>query len=178
MEKITPKTVVDIGCNRGGYSVLAAQRGAKVTAFDNDEDSVSLLYAVAKEKQLPILPLVMDFLNPSPECGWRNRQFAAAPPRFRSEMAMALALVHHLAITQRQTFERIVAALADYADKWLLTEFVPLDDPRSCELMATQRRDMNWYSLGNFLDALSGSFAQIETFPSYPEGRTLILCKK
>jgi len=44
-------------------------------------------------------------------------------------------LGHHLAITQRQTFERIVPALADYAVKWLLTEFVPLDDPRSQELL-------------------------------------------
>ncbi|MEW6658054.1 MAG: class I SAM-dependent methyltransferase [Thermodesulfobacteriota bacterium] len=178
LEKIGPKTVVDIGCNRGGYAILAAQRGAKVIAFDTDEDSVAFLYETAKEKQLPILPLVMDILNPSPGCGWRTQQFAAAPPRFRSEMALALALVHHLAITQRQTFDRIVLALADYAEKWLLTEFIPLDDPRVRELMATHRREMDWYSLENYLEALSGSFNGIDTFPSHPEGRTLILCHK
>jgi hypothetical protein len=178
LEKIRPKTVVDIGCNRGGYSILAAQRGAQVIAFDTDEDSVAFLYETAKEKQLPILPLVMDFLNPSPGCGWRTQQFAAAPSRFRSEMALGLALVHHLGITQRQTFERIVLALADYAETWLLTEFIPMDDPRVQELMATHRREMDWYSLENYLEALSGPFSRIDTFPSHPEGRILILCQK
>jgi hypothetical protein len=77
-------------------------------------------------------------------------------------MALALALVHHLAITQRQTFERIVLALADYADKWLLTEFVPLDDPRSRELLATHRRDMSWYTLDGFIAMLSQVFGKVE----------------
>jgi SAM-dependent methyltransferase len=110
LEQCRPETVVDIGCNRGGYAILAARAGARVTAFDTDEDSVALLYELAKEQRLDILPLVMDFLSPSPACGWRGLQFPSALQRLRSEMALALALVHHLAITQRQTFERIAPA--------------------------------------------------------------------
>lgn len=178
LQERRPKTVVDIGCNQGGYSVLAAQAGARVTAFDTDEDSVGLLYDLTRNEKLNILPLVMDVLNPTPACGWRTMQFPSATQRFRSEMALALALVHHLAITQRQTFERIVPALADYAGKWLLTEFVPLDDPRSKELLATHRRDMSWYSLEGFVQALRRVFGQVETFASYPEGRVLILCTR
>lgn len=178
LDECRPKTLVDIGCNRGGYSILAAKAGASVVAFDTDEDSVALLYELARDRQLAILPLVIDFLSPSPCCGWRCLQYAGAPQRLRSEMALGLALIHHLAITQRQTFERIVPALADYADKWLLTEFVPLEDPRSRELLATHRRDMSWYSLQGFIDALKQSFRLIETFPSYPEGRTLVLCTR
>jgi hypothetical protein len=68
--------------------------------------------------------------------------------------------------------------LADYADKWLLTEFVPLDDPRSRELLATHRRDMSWYTLEGFLAVLSRFFGQVETFSSHPEGRTLVLCTR
>ena len=157
---------------------MAAQTGARVTAFDTDEDSVGLLYETAKAEVLDILPLVMDCLNPSPTCGWRALQYPSALQRLRSDMALALALVHHLAITQRQTFERIVVALADYAEKWLLTEFVPLDDPRSRELLATHSRDMSWYTLDGFVSALSHMFSCIETFPSYPDGRVLILCTR
>lgn len=178
LTELRPESVVDIGCNRGGYAILAAKAGVRTVAFDTDEASVTLLYRLAREKDLVILPLVMDVLNPSPACGWRAQQFPSAPERFRSEMAMALALVHHLAITQRQSFERIVLALADYAEKWLLTEFVPLDDPRSQELLATNRRAMDWYSLENYLEALGKVFRQIETYPSSPQGRVLILCTR
>ena len=178
LEKFKPRTVVDIGCNQGGYSILAALRGAQVTAFDNDEDSVSLLYKLAREKQLTILPLVGDVLYPAPQCGWRAQEFPAAPVRFRSEMALALALVHHLAITQVQTFDRIVMTLSEYADKWLITEFVPLEDPRSQELLLTNRRDMSWYTLDGFIAALKKEFKKVSTYPSYPEGRTLCLCER
>ena len=178
LEEHRPETVVDIGCNQGGYSILAAHAGARVTAFDSDEESVALLYRLARDRQFNILPLVMDFLSPSPACGWRAMQYPAAPQRLRSEMALALALVHHLAITQRQTFERIVPALADYAGKWLLTEFVPLEDPRSRELMVTQQRDMSWYTLDGFSAALRSVFSHVQPFPSFPEGRVLLLCTR
>jgi hypothetical protein len=178
LEQHRPETVVDIGCNQGGYSILAAQAGARVTAFDSDEDSIALLYKLAGERNLHILPLVNDFLSPSPAAGWRALQYPAAPQRFRSDMALALALVHHLAITQRQTFERIVAGLADYADRWLLTEFVPLDDPRAREISLTQQRDLSWYTLDNYIASLRTVFSTVEPYPSHPEGRTLLLCAR
>ena len=176
--RCAPATVVDIGCNQGGYSILAAQAGARVTAFDTDEDSVDLLYQLVRAKDLPVLPLVGDALYPAPQTGWRAVEYAAAPHRFRSQMALALALVHHLAISQIQTFERIVRTLADYSERWLITEFVPLSDPRSQELLLTNRRDMSWYTLENFLQALRQEYASVETFPSHPEGRTLCFCQK
>jgi SAM-dependent methyltransferase len=178
LQQTKPKTAVDIGCNVGGYSILAAQAGAKVTAFDNDEDSVAMLYKLVQEKQLNILPLVADVLYPSPQSGWRGVEFPSGPKRFHSDMVLALALTHHLAITKNQTFERIVTVLCDYCEKWLITEFVPLDNPRSQELLLTSRRDMSWYSLDAFLDALKKEFSTVKTFPSYPKGRTLCFCEK
>lgn len=178
LSRCNPVTVVDIGCNQGGYSIQAAQAGAKVVAFDTDEDSVNMLYRLAKLKNLPILPLVGDVLYPSPQAGWRGVEFPAAPARFRSEMAFALALVHHLAITQIQTFDRIVQTLSEYAGRWLITEFVPLEDPRSQELILTNQRDLSWYHLEGFISALKKEFATVETFPSYPDGRTLCFCQR
>jgi SAM-dependent methyltransferase len=178
LDRCKPRTVVDIGCNQGGYAILAAQAGARVVAFDTDDDSVAALYRMAKLKNMLILPLVADVLYPSPQAGWRGLEFPPATERFRSQMVFALALVHHLAITQIQTFGRIVQTLADYTEDWLVTEFVPLGDPRSQELLLTNRRDMSWYSLDNFLDALKIVFRQVETFPSYPVGRTLCFCQK
>jgi hypothetical protein len=178
LQKLKPESVVDIGCNMGGYAVLAAQNGVKVTAFDTDEDSVAMLYKLAKEKNLNILPLIMDVTNPSPRLGWRSIQYPSAIERFRSEGALALALIHHLAISQNQTFDRITEELSDYCDKWLITEFVPPTDPRSQELLLTCRRDMTWYTLEGFISSLRKKFRKVTTFESAPAGRTICLCEK
>jgi hypothetical protein len=179
LDNCKPRTVTDVGSNLGGYAILAAKSGVeRVIAFDTDEDSVSLLYQLAVKNNYPILPLVMDALNPSPQAGWRAAQFQSAPQRFQSEMALALALVHHLAITQMQTFDRIVQTLDDYTSRWLITEYVPLEDPRSIELLATNQRDMSWYTLENLLKALGAVYSRVETYPSYPEGRVLCFCEK
>ncbi len=178
LEKVKPASVIDIGCNQGGYAILAALRGSRVIAFDTDEECVASLYHLAKEKNLDILALIGDVLHPSPQSGWRGIEYPSAPNRFRSPMALALALVHHLAITHLQTFERIVLTLSEYCDQWLVTEFVPLDDPRSQELLLTNRRNLTWYTLENFLDALKQEFQTVETYPSFPEGRTLCFCQK
>ena len=178
LKRCKPATVVDMGCNVGGYSILAALQGAKVVAFDTDEDSISLLYRLAREKQLNILPLVANVLYPSPAAGWRAQEFPAMPERFRSEMGFALALEHHLAISQNQTFARIVETLDEYCQKWLVTEFVPISDPRVQELLLTNRRDMSWYTLENFLSALKKTYKNVEIYPSHPDGRVLIFCEK
>ncbi len=152
LQELKPKNVVDIGCNMGGFAVLAADQGASVTAFDTDEDSVNMLFTLVKEKDLKILPLVMDVTNPSPASGWRSVQYPSAVERFKAEGALALALIHHLAITQGQPFDRIVEELSDYCEKWLITEFVPPEDPRAKEILLTCRRDMSWYTKEGFLD--------------------------
>ena len=110
-------------------------------AFDTDEECVARLYQLTKEKELDLLAVIGDVLHPSPQSGWRATEYLSAPDRFRSQMALALALVHHLAITQVQTFERIVQTLSEYSDQWLVTEFVPIDDPRSKELLLTNRQE-------------------------------------
>jgi len=178
IEKCKPASVVDIGCNQGGYSVIASRSGAKVIAFDSDEDSISLLYRLVTEKNLNILPLVGDVVYPSPASGWLGREFKPAQERFRSEMALALALVHHLAITQHQTFDRITYMLAEYTSRWLVTEFVPITDPRSREISRTARRDLSWYTLENFVDALKKVFRTVDLVPSHPEGRVLCFCER
>ncbi len=178
IDQTKPSTVVDIGCNLGGYSILAARSGSKVVAFDTDEDSVTMLYRLAKEKMLDILPIVSDVLYPATQSGLRGEEYQSSKKRFRSKMALALALVHHLAITQNQSFEWIVPILSDYCEKYLITEFIPLSDSRAKELLLTSNKDMSWYSIEAFLHALNKEFKTTSIFPSYPTGRTLCFCEK
>ena len=178
LQELKPRTVVCIGCKKGGFAILAARQGITVTAFDTNEGSLDMLYQTAKFNDLKILPLIMDIANPTPPAGWRSSQYPAAIERLKAEGALALTQVHNLAITQGHSFIKIAEVYSDFCEKWLITEFIPIDDPRVKELLITMRRDLNWYSLENYLEALGSKFKDISTYESYPSGRTLILCKK
>ena len=52
--KITGKRVVDLGCGDGYYSRIIARRGAKVTAVDFSDDSISLAKRAEEKERLGI----------------------------------------------------------------------------------------------------------------------------
>jgi SAM-dependent methyltransferase len=184
LSDIRPISVLDIASNRGWYSQLAAITGSKVVAFDTDEACITQLYCDAKEKNLSILPLIMDFRSPSPGYGLCNQSLAPATDRLRCEMVFALALVHHLVFKQNLNFDQIVDALSVFSKQWLLVEFIPTEDIRvrdwwsekySCDWWSEK---YSWYTLDNFVAAVKKRFRDIRVLPSYPEPRVLILGKK
>jgi hypothetical protein len=183
--KINPKSVLDIGSNKGWYSELAARRGARAVAFDTDEYCASDLYRRAKDGKLDIQPLVMNLCGPSGGAGLQGRLFPPATQRLRSEFVMALALEHHLVFREFLKFDQIVDALAEFSQRWLLVEFVPRGDAvveeygrRHSNPEQTWERHFSWYNLENFKAALGAKFSSIAEFPSDPEPRVLLLCEK
>ena len=144
LDRLSPKTVLDIGCNTGYYSIMAAEKGAKVVALDKDESCISQLYYKAKEKGLYVTPLVMDFINPSPSFGWCCKQFPSAIERLKCEGVLCLSLIHHLVLKQWQNFDRLAEALSAFSDKWVLLEFVPREDEY---VRAHWDERFDWYSL-------------------------------
>ena len=170
-----PKTILDVGCNRGWYSQLGARTGAHVVSFDTDEPSVTKLFRDASTHQLPILPLLMDFTSPSPGLGPGNEATGPAVKRLHCDMVMALALVHHLVFKQLMRFEQIVQGLSFFADRWLVVEFIAKED-RYVQEWWTSRFD--WYSLDRFTSVLRTQYREITRFPSNEEHRWVLLCKK
>ena len=61
--------MLDVGCNTGQYSRLAAECGAEVCAIDADHDAVEILYRRLRQNPASITPLVVDLCNPSPAVG-------------------------------------------------------------------------------------------------------------
>jgi len=175
LSDLRPSSVLDIGSNQGWYSQLAALRGSQVVAFDVDEACITQLYYDTKEKSLPILPLVMDFRNPSPGYGLCNQWLAPATERLKCDMVLALALVHHLVFKQHLNFDQIIDGLSIFPKRWLLVEFIPRDDRYVREWWSEK---FSWYTLDNFVGALKRRFHDVKILPSYPEPRVLLLCKK
>ena len=92
-------TVWDLGANTGVFSRIASGRGIKTAAFDIDPAAVEKNYSETKRNnEKNILPLILDLTNPSPAAGWDNTERMSFKERGPCGIAMALALIHHLAI--------------------------------------------------------------------------------
>jgi hypothetical protein len=172
LERLEPETVLDIGSNEGWYSQLAARGGARVVSFDRDETCLAKLYEAAREQRLPILPLVMNLMNPSPGYGLSS-DWPPALERFRCDVVLALALVHHLALRQQIGFERIVRALSAFARRALVVEFVPPEDRYVREWLTPV---YHWYTLDRFRTALARRWERIAIVPSTGV-RMLLVCE-
>ena len=107
--------VWDLGCNDGTYSRVAAEHAATVVAVDADHATVDGLYrALRDEGRTDILPLVMSVTDPSPDLGWRGLERARLERRGTPDLALALALIHHVVDHRQRARARVrrLAALA------------------------------------------------------------------
>ncbi|MGE5112893.1 MAG: class I SAM-dependent methyltransferase [Acidobacteriaceae bacterium] len=132
LREVKPARVLDIGCNTGEFSLLAAGEGAEVVAVDKDEVSVGLLFQAASKDNLNVLPLVVDFANPSPPTGWMNRQYISFTNRAEQyfDLVLCLAVIHHLLVSNRIPLPEIVDALALATKDFVIAEYVDRQDPQ------------------------------------------------
>jgi hypothetical protein len=114
----------------------------------------------------------MDLTNPSPGLGWDGRERASLADRGPADLALALALVHHLAIGRNVPLERIAAYFARLAPQ-LIIEFVPKDDPMVRTLLATREDVFEDYTMDGFTAAFAGRWDVSEESPVAGTARTL-----
>jgi len=152
-----PEVVWDLGCNTGRYSFIAARHAKHVVAMDSDPDAVDVLYRHARDTTANVLPLVMDLLDPSPDRGWAQAERPGLSQRGPADMALCLALVHHLAIAGNVPLRRVVAWLAQAARSGII-EFVPKEDPGARALLRWRRDVYPNYSQAAFEAALRERF--------------------
>jgi hypothetical protein len=143
------------------FSRLASQRKIHTIAFDIDPGAVELNYrqTVADKEQF-LYPLLFDLTNPSPNLGWHNQERRSLFKRGSADMLLALALVHHLAITNNVPLEQIARFMADLGH-WLVIEFVPKDDPQTQKLLASREDIFGDYSQERFEESF-GAYYQID----------------
>lgn len=115
IQDLRPKKMIDLSCNVGRFSLMAARMGAETYAVDLDEGAIEKLYDLAKKIEDPISVTV----------ALRNLVLEQKNVVIRGDLALALALSHHLAISQMYPFSHIAKVFSSYATKALLTEFMP-----------------------------------------------------
>jgi ribosomal protein L11 methylase PrmA len=135
--------VWDLGCNDGTYSRVAAEHARTVVAVDADHATVDGLYrALRDEGRTDILPLVMSLTDPSPDIGWRGLERARLERRGTPDLALALALVHHVVITGNVPVREFVAWLRSL-DCALVIEFPDREDPMVQKLLSGKTEKAN-----------------------------------
>lgn len=167
--------VWDLGANTGLFSRAASRRGMPTAAFDIDPAAVELNYLDCKAKaERNLLPLVMDLTNPSPGIGWQNQERMALLERGPVEVVMALALVHHLAISNNVPLTQL-ASFFQGITRWLIVEFVPKEDSQVKRLLATREDIFPDYQQEGFEKAFRESFTIHKSVPIRDSVRCMYL---
>ena len=158
LSKLAPKIIWDLGANTGVFSRIAAETGAYVISSDIDPAAVEANYRLVKESnQGDLLPLVLDLTNPSPSLGWENRERDSFLQRGPADVVLALALVHHLAISNNVPLERVAEFLSGCGE-WLIVEFVPKSDSQVQKLLRSRVDIFKEYTHSGFESAFGQWF--------------------
>ena len=175
----SPGTIAwDLGANTGRYSRVVADSGKHVVAFDIDPAAAEQHYrSLRSEDRRDILPLVLDLANPSPGIGWAGRERPSLLARSRPDLVVALALVHHLAITRNVPLDMLLDLFADLAP-WAIVEFVPREDPMVQRLLATREDIFPTYTLAGFRAASDARFTIEEEAAIEDSPRVLFLLRR
>jgi 2-polyprenyl-3-methyl-5-hydroxy-6-metoxy-1,4-benzoquinol methylase len=179
LEELTPAHVLDIGANTGVFSELAAASGAQVIALERDAAAAESLYRMSCKSSHAIQTIHADLARPTPAVGWDNRETSTLIHRLeeKSDLVLMLAVIHHLILMEQIPISSIVDLADRLTSRYLVVEWVPVEDPMFQSLM--RGRDTLYGSLSesDLLAACTGRFRTIKRQP-LENGRILFLFSK
>ena len=169
LDWLRPKKVIDMGANAGFFSIRAARAGADVLAVEPDESALTRLFFFLKQGHA--FPGTVKLMTG----GLNDAAFLAGQ---NADLALALALTHHLYFTQKRPWAGIARDMALLTKANLLTEFMP-QGTYGREHQHTYPAN---YSLDNFREQLLRFFGRVEVIRSGQSDsatapRTFLLCE-
>lgn len=174
---LRPGLVWDLGANTGVFSRIAAESGAYTCSMDIDPACVDRCYRAVKSiGSRNVLPLLMNLAVPTPAIGWQVQERASLLDRGPCHTAMALALVHHLAIGNNVPLERVARFFAAVCEN-LIIEFVPKDDPQTQRLLQGRVDIFEDYHTAGFENAFRLYFELKESRDVEEGGRVIYRMK-
>lgn len=178
LDKTNPKIVWDLGANLGEFSRISSEKGMQTISFDIDPAAVEKNYLMCVEKnEENLLPLLLDLTNPSSNIGWSNAERLSIQERGEADAILALALIHHLAISNNVPLYKIADFFKTNCQN-LLIEFIPKDDSQVQRLLASREDIFDDYTQENFEEEFSKLFTIQESFEVKDSKRILYSMKK
>ena len=152
------KSAIDLGANDGYFSQLLSSKNLYTIAAEADANCINRLYVQNKQKKISsIQPLILDLTNPSPAIGVNNKERASFLSRTKADLAVALALIHHLCIGKNMSFEQSALLFSSVAPK-LIIEFVPKNDEKTKMLLINKKDIYANYTIDEFEKTFSRFF--------------------
>lgn len=177
LEEAPPKIVWDLGANTGFFSRIASEKGIRTIAFDIDPAAVEKCYFDCRKRgEKLMLPLLQDLTNPSPWIGWQNRERFSLEERGPVDMVFALALIHHLAISNNVPLVKIAEYFAKLT-RYLIIEFIPKNDSQVQRLLTTREDIFPEYVQSAFEQEFKRYFEILNSVSVHGSERTLYLMK-
>jgi hypothetical protein len=174
LNQLRPSTVLDLSRGPIWTTLVPALMGYNVVSVDSDEARISALYQTAREKNLSILPLIVDFIKPTPSIGYSNHYSISAVERLKCDLVLALGLVNRIASENGLTFDLIAEGLASFAKRWLVVEFEDRKN-KNGNRPAYGRTPGGLQSL---INALEARFKNVNIITQSTSGGTILLCEK
>lgn len=171
----TCTTCWDLGANDGRYSMMAVQAGMWTLAADIDPAAVELAYRHTRNHQVSALhPLLVNLTNPPTGRGWMGAERQGLLDRGPADLAMALALVHHLAIGNNVPLRSVVEMLLK-CGRHLILEWVPKEDSQVERMMVARKDVFNEYNQHRLEEALTSQAVVLDRVPVRGTKRVLYL---
>lgn len=178
LEQAAPASLWDLGANTGVFSRIGSRLDIPTIAFDIDPAAVEANYRQVREhKEADLLPLLLDLSNPSPGLGWNETERDSLRQRGPVDCAMALALIHHLAISNNLPFARIADFFAGIC-RHLVIEFVPKNDSQVQRLLRSREDIFDEYDQPHFERAFQDYFSIQRAEPIEGSTRVLYLMER
>lgn len=173
LSELAPNRLWDLGSNNGHFTELVSKYAKYSIAFDFDTNCIEDMYKRLRKKNCStILPLQMDLANPSPGIGWEGKERKAFLERGTCDVALALALIHHLLVTAAIPLARLVNFFATIATH-VIIEYVPPSDPKFRQICITNQNDFSYFTEAVFEEAFMKSFELKAKFPITTSSRVL-----
>ena len=176
---IQPKSVIDLGANTGKFSFIAAEYSAKVIAIEADEECVDIIEnTISSKKNNNIFTLVGELAEPTPNIGLLCQERESIFVRGKAELALGLALIHHLHITHKMSFYQIAELFNQFSSKYVVMEFIGKDDEKVEFLSLNKKINLNDYCEEDFVKKMEKYFTVVDRKPLVDSQRVLYLFKK
>jgi hypothetical protein len=178
IDETEPRSVWDLGANTGVFSRVSSDKGIHTVAADVDPAAVEKNYRRVRENdEAHLLPLLLDLTNPSPDLGWDFDERMSLRSRGPADLVMALALIHHLAISNNVPLPRIAEFFRGLG-RSLIIEFVPKSDSQVQRLLQTRDDIFPDYHEAGFLEAFEPCFSVQKHEAVEGSERTLYLLER
>ena len=175
---VKPKCVWDLGANTGVFSRVASQQGIFTVSMDSDPGVVEANYLRSKsDKEKNLLPLLVDLDNPSSAIGWANAERTSLAERSNADCLLALALIHHIAISNNVPLIKVAHFFVSLAE-WLIIEFVPKGDKQVQKLLSTRNDIFEEYSPEGFEESFGVVYDTVRSKQIQHSTRVLYLFRR